>query len=51
MSIVRFSVLSYYPTFLTNENINIGLLFSIEDTNQGFFHSIKNWERAKAFDD
>jgi len=51
MSTVRFSVLSYYPTFLTNENINIGILFSVEDTNQAFFHSIKNWERAKAFDD
>ncbi|MDD3365281.1 MAG: DUF3037 domain-containing protein [Syntrophomonas sp.] len=51
MSTVRFSVLSYYPTFLTNENINIGILFSIEDTNLAYFHSIKKWERAKAFDD
>lgn len=51
MSTVRFSVLSYYPTFLTNENINIGILFSVEDTSQAYFHSIKNWERAKAFDD
>ena len=51
MSSVRFSVLSYYPTFLTNENINIGILFFIEDTDQAYFDSIKKWERAKAFDD
>ncbi|NLN49956.1 MAG: DUF3037 domain-containing protein [Clostridiales bacterium] len=51
MSTVSFSVLSYYPTFFTNENINIGILFYVEDTNQGYFHCVKNWGRAKAFDD
>ncbi len=51
MSIVRFSILSYYPSFITNENINIGILFYVEEDKQVSFHPIKKWERAKAFDD
>ena len=51
MSTVCFSVLSYYPSFITNENINIGILFYVPDNNQAIFHSITKWDRAKAFDD
>lgn len=51
MLTVRFSVLSYYPSFITNENINIGILFYIMDYNRAVFHSIKKWDRVRAFDD
>jgi len=51
METVRFSILSYYPSFITNENINIGILFNIAENNQTHFYSIKKWDRIKAFDD
>lgn len=51
MSTVCFSVLSYYPSFITNENINIGILFYIQDNGQASFYPIKKWDRVRVFDD
>jgi len=51
MPTLQFSVLSYYPSFVTQENINIGLLFYIIDTNEASFYSIRKWDRVRAFDD
>lgn len=51
MPIVRFSVLSYYPSFITEENINIGILFYISNINKAIFCATKNWDRVRAFDD
>ncbi len=48
---VSFSILSYYPSFMTNENINIGILFYVEENKQVNFCPIRKWDRAKAFDD
>ena len=51
MAIVKFSVLSYYPSFLTNENINIGILFELPEENETFFYHTKKWNRVASFDD
>jgi len=51
MSIVKFSVLSYYPSFISNENINIGILFELPEMQEAFFHYLKKWDRIASFDD
>ena len=51
MSTVYYSVLSYYPSFITNENVNLGVLFYVVENNYASFYSIKRWERVRAFDD
>lgn len=51
MFTVRFSVLSYYPSFITTENINIGILFQNAETNSVYFYTTQNWDRVRAFDD
>jgi hypothetical protein len=51
MSIVKFSILSYYPSFITNENINIGILFELPEVKEAFFHYLKKWDRIASFDD
>ena len=54
MYTVKFSILSYYPSFLSNENVNLGILFNISDDASSFckFEYIKNnWRRVEAFDD
>lgn len=48
---VKFSVLSYYPSIVTDENINVGILFFNETTNQRSFYIMKNWKRLESFDD
>lgn len=48
---IKFSILSYYPNFLNNENINVGILFhNLLDNNIKFIIT-KNWNRVKVFDD
>ena len=49
MSKIRFSVLSYHPSFMTSESINIGILF--EYKNVLYFEHIKDFKRLQAFDD
>lgn len=48
---IQFSVLSYYPSIVTNENINVGILFHNLSTNERKFHILKNWKRLEKFDD
>lgn len=51
MSKVQFSVLSYYPSIVNDENINVGLLFYISDTNGRYFYISENTKRLQSFDD
>lgn len=46
---VLFSVLKY--KLITNESINIGILFHNLDTDERRFETIKKWSRLKNFDD
>lgn len=48
---VKFSILSYFPSFITNESINVGILFHNIDNNIRVFETTTNWARIKAFDD
>lgn len=48
---IKFSVLSYYPNFLNNENINLGILFHNIETCKVEFIITKNWKRVISFDD
>ncbi len=48
---VQFSVLSYYPSIVTNENVNVGILFHNLTTDERTFHIMKNWNRLESFDD
>lgn len=48
---IDFSVLSYHPSFLTDESINVGILFHCKSTNKRFFKSTHNWTRLEKFDD
>ncbi len=48
---IQFSVLSYYPNFLNNENINLGILFHNLLNNEIKFIITKNWNRVTVFDD
>ncbi len=48
---IQFSVLSYYPNFLNNENINLGILFHNIENDEIKFIMTKNWKRVTAFDD
>lgn len=54
MSIVKFSILSYYPSFVGTENIAIGIIYSVLDDNNvinKFEYIQNNWNRVKTFDD
>lgn len=48
---IQFSVLSYYPSIITNENVNVGILFHNLTTDERLFHIMKNWNRLETFDD
>jgi hypothetical protein len=48
---VQFSFLSYYPSIVTNENVNVGILFHNLTTDERIFHIVKNWKRLESFDD
>lgn len=51
MSTVKYSVLSYYPSIISNENINVGILFHNISNDSVFFYKIHNWKRLQNFDD
>lgn len=51
MNRIQFSVLSYYPSIITNENVNVGIIFHNLDTDERIFHIMKNWSRLESFDD
>lgn len=48
---VCFSVLSYYPSFITSESINVAILFHNIDNDERVFEITTNWARIKSFDD
>lgn len=51
MSKVQFSVLSYYPSILNDENINVGILFYSSENKERSFYKTENIKRLKNFDD
>jgi len=48
---VYFSVLSYNPSFISGESINIGVLFQCQETKMTMLEVITKWQRIKSFDD
>lgn len=48
---LKFSLLSYYPSILNDENINVGMLFYCKDSSYKFFYVTKNLKRLASFDD
>lgn len=48
---IQFSILSYYPSLLSNENMNVGILFSDIEEQDFRFHMMRNWRRLSSFDD
>lgn len=51
MTNIKFCVLSYYPSILNDENINVGLLFLNVDTKERSFYTLRNTKRLASFDD
>lgn len=48
---IKFSVLSYFPSVVANENINVGILYHNITADYRKFHIMKNWSRLESFDD
>lgn len=48
---IAFSVLTYRPSYIANEKINIGILFYDEERNDVYFELTTNWARIRNFDD
>lgn len=48
---VQFAPLNYYPSFISDECITVGVLFHNLDTNERQFEITTNWERVASFDD
>lgn len=49
--LLKYSVLRYVPSHLSGEKINLGILFSEENTGYHSFYCTKNFQRIKYFDD
>ena len=49
--ILKYSVLRYSPTLFSGEKLNLGILFSEENTGYHSFQFTKNFQRIKNFDD
>lgn len=50
-NILQFSVLSYFPSILSEERINIGIAYLDKTNNYTKFTEIKKWARVEHFDD
>ncbi|AEB77347.1 hypothetical protein ADU80_00395 (plasmid) [Clostridium botulinum] len=48
---IYFSVLSYHPSFITDESINVAILFYNEKTDERNFEITTKWQRVQSFDD
>lgn len=48
---MEFAVLSYYPSVVTSENINVGIALHNKNNDARRFHLMKNWRRLESFDD
>ena len=51
MTEIQFCVLSYYPSIMNDENINVGLLFYNLETKERYFYIFRNHKRLENFDD
>lgn len=51
MNKIVYSVFRYYPSFVSGESINLGVLFYNESENYSSFHHTKKFGRVAAFDD
>lgn len=51
MNRIDFSIFSYSPSIITNERINLGVLFHDANKNECQFEATKNWNRLQSFDD
>ena len=48
---LQFSLLTYYPSILNDENINVGMLFYCENPSYKTFYATTNLKRLASFDD
>lgn len=48
---IAFSVLTYRPSCIADEKINIGILFYDQERNNVYFELTHNWTRIRNFDD
>ena len=48
---IKFAVLSYYPSIIATENMNVGIIFQNITTNERMFFTLRNWTRLQSFDD
>lgn len=48
---IAFSVLTYRPSYIANETINVGILFYDKENENVYFELTSNWARIKKFDD
>lgn len=48
---IAFSVLTYRPSYIADEKINIGILFYDQERNNVYFELTTNWTRIRNFDD
>lgn len=48
---ILFSILSYHPSFITTESINVGILFHDIVNDIRIFETTSKWNRVKSFDD
>lgn len=51
MGIIQFSCMNYYPTYISEECITVGILFHELESDKRIFEISSNWERIKKFDD
>jgi hypothetical protein len=47
---LKYSILSYHPSFMTEKSINIGVLIHCVDNGMIKFEKIKQWKRLENFD-
>jgi len=51
MNSIQYSVLTYSPSVLTSERINLGVFFYDTNDNRSVFRHTMNWKRVSAFDE
>lgn len=51
MNYIEYSILTYSPSVIGGERINVGILFYIPSKDKCLFEHTKNWRRVASFDD
>lgn len=51
MNFIEYSVLTYSPSIISGEKINVGILFNVPESDECLFEHTKNWRRITSFDD